>query len=146
MADTDFKTMKIRIGELIDNIDSVGSEAASFSDAKVELVSIAKNLHEISSNLSVSIKTAQEVLNQIESVAVSNTLKEMKESADRFDNTSNKFLERVETEIKESKQEFQQKIDFVTEEIRRKNRVFAGISIASSIAALICALIFIINK
>ena len=152
MADTDYKTLKLHIEELIENIDKVDQEAASFSAAKVELVKIAGDLHAISSDLSSTIKTAEAVLSQVETVAVSNTLETLKNSASRFDESGNKLmkgfaetstelLSKVRAANEEHAHALQQKIDALTEDFKKKIYIMGGVSIAISIAALICALV-----
>jgi bacterioferritin (cytochrome b1) len=102
MADMDYKAMKTRIEELLENIEKVNQEAASFSAAKAELVRIAGNLEEISGTLTVAIKTAGAVLEQVESVAVSNTLESIKGSAECFDKTGKSLLTGFEGTMKEA--------------------------------------------
>ena len=152
MADTDYKTLKSHIEELIENIDKVDQEAASFSAAKVELVKIAGDLHAISSDLSSAIKTAEAVLSQVETVAVSTTLETLKNSASRFDESCNKLmkgfaetstdlLSKVSSANEDHAHALQQKIDTLAADFKKKMYIMGGVAIAISIAALICALV-----
>lgn len=152
MADTDYKTLKSRIEELIENIDKVDKEAVSFSSANAELVKIAGDLHAISSDLSTIIKTAEAVLSQVETVAVSSTLETLKNSAARFDESGNQLmigftetstdlLSKVRANNEEQTNAFQQKIDSLVVDFKKKMYIMGGVAIASSIVALICALV-----
>lgn len=161
MAENDYKTLKARIEELIENIDKIDQETVSFSGAKSELVKIAGDLHTISSDLSISIKTAATILEQIETVAVSDTLEKMKNSAARFDETCNQLLTGFDQSMKESAEKhaetsadlirlvkaeneehvhmFQQKVDALAADFKKKMYIIGGIAIVCSIAALFCA-------
>lgn len=130
MADTDYKTLKSRIEELIENIGKVDQEAASFAATKADLVEIAGNLHAISSDLSTAIKTAGVVLSEVETVAVSSTLEMLKNSAARFDESGNQLLI-----------EFKEKSADLVADLKKKMYIVGGIAIACSIAALICAFV-----
>ncbi len=139
--DTDFKSLKSRIEELIENTDKVGKEAASFSVAKSELVSIAQDLHKISSDLSTAIHAAEKVLEQVETVAVSSTIESMKNSAENFTKTGEKLLSTLNSKIEESTKVLQHKSDALSSDLRKKMFIIGGIAILIAIIALICSLI-----
>lgn len=141
MAESEYKVLKTRIEELIENIESIDKETASFSAAKAKLIEVADNLQEISSDLSKAIKTSETVLNQVESIAVTSTLQSMKESADKYTENCENLLQKSKTLYSEHAQEIKNKLDSLSAELRKKIVIMGGISIFVSIVALICAII-----
>ena len=116
MAESEYKVLKTRIEELIENIESIDKEAASFSAAKSELIEISGNLHDISSDLAKAIKTSEAVLDQVESIAVKSTLQSMKESAEMYAETSENFLCNAKATYEKQANYFQEKVDSLSEQ------------------------------
>lgn len=141
MAESEYKILKTRIEELIKNIEDIDKEAASFSAAKSHLVEVASNLNDISIDLKQAIKTSEAVLNQVNSVAVTSTLKSMETSADKYAESTEIYLNKSKEAYIEHEQEIQNKIDKLTIDFKKKMLIMCGIAIGISIVALICAFI-----
>ena len=92
MAERDYTDLKARIEDLIDSIEKIDQEATSFADARAELVVISEKLSEICSDLSITIKTSGEVLDQVKAVAVSNTLETIQRTAEQFGKVGDHIL------------------------------------------------------
>ena len=119
MAESEYKVLKTRIEELIENIESIDKEAASFSAAKAELLEISGNLHDISSDLAKVIKTSEAVLDQVESIAVTSTLQSMKESAEMYAETSENLLGNAKATYDKQTSYFQGKVDSLSEQYQK---------------------------
>lgn len=106
MAERDYTDLKARIEDLIDSIEKIDQEATSFADARAELVVISEKLSEICSDLSITIKTSGEVLDQVKAVAVSNTLETIQRTAEQFGKVGDHILSSLQDVIRESVDRF----------------------------------------
>jgi hypothetical protein len=141
MAENEFSVLKTHIEELLKSIEGIDKEAASFSAAKTELVEIAKNLHKISGDLAQAVKTSEAVLNQVESIAVTSTLRSMKSSAEKYAENIENYFRQTKVANAELAQEIQSRIDSSNADTKKKLLIIGGISIAVSLIALVVAFI-----
>lgn len=141
MAETTYKDLKLRIEELIENIDKIDQEAASFSTAKAELEKSAKDLQSITNNLSSVLKTSDAILTQVETVAVSSTLESFKSSADRFSNECDHLFKELNKTSIEQIESLQQKIDVIAYDLKKTVLLMCGVAIICSVVALIVAFV-----
>ena len=130
-----------QIYETKKGIEEMSAEALSFAKAKSELVKSAEEFRQISSKLTQVIDNSNEIRNQVESVAVKDTLQKLDKSVEDIQKEYTNHL----TSVKERDEKFEK---FYFEEVTKMKKsnkisllIMGGISLLCSIVALILALI-----
>ena len=100
---SEYIALKEQIDNLMKTIEGLEEEAISFSVAKKELNEVAKQLASLSEGLSLSANASNELLEQINKLAVDETLAKFRQLVDDMSQSADELESRIGEKIQDVK-------------------------------------------
>ena len=115
MPENDYINFKSRLDNLMANIEQIDQDAMSFAKAKNDMLTIAKNLRDVTAAMKNAAENSNQLIKRVEEISVDGTIESFKNIADA-----------TSTNIEKNSKDIKTNLSKFSERISDENKAFGN--------------------